>query len=106
MKFETFAPLGLHRNLNGILSMQTFHSPPLFFVFAYDLIQLTALVKHKFNMSLKNGHGIRPSDQTKFILSFDEKTISNLFYYLVCLNHRSTKTKFQIIAITFKITMI
>ena len=37
MKLETLAPLGLNQDLNWIHFMQTFRSPPLFFVSAYGL---------------------------------------------------------------------
>ena len=37
MKLETLAPLDLNQDLNWIHLMQTFHSPPLLFFFAYGL---------------------------------------------------------------------
>ena len=37
MKLDTLAPLGLNPDLNWIHFMQTFHSPPLFFVSACGL---------------------------------------------------------------------
>ena len=41
IKLETLASLGLNQDLNWIHFMQTFRSPPLFFVSAYGLKQLT-----------------------------------------------------------------
>ena len=39
MKLETSVPLGLIQDLNWIHFMQTFRSPPLFFVSAYGLVK-------------------------------------------------------------------
>ena len=45
LKLETLAPLGLNQDLNWIHFMETFRSPPLFFVSAYGLKYLTSVVK-------------------------------------------------------------